>query len=70
MFDTKTSTINVECMTCHHCEMTVENAVKQVNGVKDAKADRNAKKVEIKHKGELDMNAVRALIEEVGYKMV
>ena len=65
----KQQTISVEGMTCNHCEMTVEKAVKQVPNVKSAKASAKNKKVEITFSGELDLGAVRAKVEEAGYQV-
>ncbi|MDX1746276.1 MAG: cation transporter, partial [Halobacteriales archaeon] len=35
-----TTTITVEGMSCDHCEQAVEEALRGVNGVTDATADR------------------------------
>ena len=48
----KNKVLTVEGMTCHHCEMTVEKALLEVNGVKAAKADHTTKSVDVQFKGE------------------
>jgi Cu+-exporting ATPase len=65
----KQQTVKVEGMTCGHCEMTVEKAVKQVPNVKSAKASVKDKTVEITFNGELDLSAVKAKVEEAGYQV-
>lgn len=66
----KKKTLTVDGMTCHHCEMTVEKAVMEVEGVKAAKADHSNKTVEVQYKNELNLDQVKDNIEKVGYKFV
>ncbi len=66
----KKKLLNVEGMTCHHCEMTVEKALMEIEGVKIAKADHANKSVEVQYKSELDMKKVKEQIEKAGYKLV
>ncbi len=63
-------TLTVEGMTCHHCEMTVEKAVKQLKNVISAKADHMNKTLEIVYTGELNINDVKEKVESVGYKVL
>ena len=70
MADTiKQQAVKVEGMTCGHCEMTVEKAVRQVTNVETAKASAKDKKVEITFSGELDRDAVKAKVKEAGYQV-
>jgi len=57
-------------MTCHHCEMTVENAVKQLKNVLSAKADHQNKTLEIVYTGELKIEDVKQKVEEAGYRVL
>ncbi|MCL5020523.1 MAG: cation transporter [Bacteroidetes bacterium] len=66
----KKKTLTVDGMTCHHCEMTVEKALMELDGVKTAKADHTSKTVEIQYKNELNLEEVKNKIEKVGYKFV
>lgn len=66
----KKKTLTVDGMTCHHCEMTVEKALMELDGVKTAKADHTSKTVEIRYKNELNLEEVKNKIEKVGYKFV
>jgi copper chaperone CopZ len=63
-------TLTIEGMTCHHCEMTVEKAVKQLKNVLSAKADHQNKTLEIVYTGELKIEDVKQKVEEAGYKVL
>jgi copper chaperone CopZ len=63
-------TLTIEGMTCHHCEMTVEKAVKQLKNVLYAKADHQNKTLEIVYTGELKIEDVKQKVEEAGYKVL
>ena len=69
-FGSKKKVLAVEGMTCHHCEMTVEKALLEVEGVKSARADHAAKSVEVQFKDQLDLGVVQEKIEKAGYKFV
>lgn len=64
----KSITINVEGMSCSHCEMTVQKAAESINGVSSAKA--NAKKGVVKFKTDNpdSAEAVKSAIREAGFK--
>lgn len=66
----KKKSVVVEGMTCHHCEMTVENAVLGLQGIKLAKADHEKGRLEIQFKGDLDIGQLKERIEKAGYKFV
>ncbi len=66
----KKKTLAVDGMTCHHCEMTVEKAMLEIDGVKSAKADHSNKTVEVQYKDELDLDLVKQKIEKAGYKFL
>jgi len=63
-------TLTIEGMTCHHCEMTVEKAVKQLKNILSAKADHQNKTLEIVYTGELKIEDVKQKVEEAGYKVL
>lgn len=62
--------LNVEGMTCMHCKMAVEKALKTLDGVKDAAVDLGAKNVTIEVDpavvGETDL---KKAIENAGYEV-
>ncbi|WP_135666907.1 heavy-metal-associated domain-containing protein [Halorhabdus rudnickae] len=60
-----TQTITVEGMTCEHCEQTVEEALRDVSGVTDATADREAEQASVD--GDADVMALVQAVEDAGY---
>lgn len=63
-------TISVEGMSCTHCEKRVEQAVKRVRNVINARVDFRTKSVEIAYEGEIDQNEVRERLKEEGYEVI
>lgn len=59
------TTITVEGMTCEHCEQTVEDALRDVSGVADATADREAERASVE--GDADVTALVRAVEDAGY---
>lgn len=59
------TTITVEGMSCGHCEQTVEAALREVAGVTDATADREAGRASVD--GDADVTALVAAVEDAGY---
>ncbi|HEX2946297.1 MAG TPA: heavy metal-associated domain-containing protein [Clostridia bacterium] len=56
-------------MTCMHCVMHVQNALKNVKGVVDAKADLNAKNAIIEFNGNVDDMQLKAAVADAGYEV-
>ncbi|WP_114571293.1 cation transporter [Exiguobacterium flavidum] len=65
----KETTIQVEGMTCNHCKASVEGALKEVSGVKDATVSLENKNVTVTYDDVEEVKLVEA-IEEVGYDVV
>jgi copper chaperone len=62
------STLTVKDMSCGHCKMTVENAVKALDGVKKAKVNLRAKTVTIKYEGtDVGPDQFKEAISQAGY---
>jgi len=60
--------ITVEGMSCHHCEMAVQNAVLALLGVKKAKASFKKSQVILKLDTSLvSIEAIKSAINEIGY---
>lgn len=59
------TTLTVEGMSCSHCEQTVEEAVENVTGVRDAEADRDAEQVTVN--GDADPKELVAVVKDAGY---
>lgn len=63
----KSIVINVEGMSCHHCEMSVEKACRSVSGVESAKASAKKGVVKIKAADESVIPMVKAAVKEAGF---
>jgi copper chaperone CopZ len=59
------TTIAVEGMSCEGCERTVEAALRGVDGVTDATADRTADSAAVE--GDADPAALVGAVEDAGY---
>lgn len=64
----KSIIINVEGMSCSHCEMTVQKAAESVQGVSSAKASAKKGVVKVKADNTDVTDAVKAAIAEAGFK--
>lgn len=63
--------LKVEGMSCNHCKMAVEKALKGLSGVSEADVDLNAKNVRVVYDpGKVDPNKLKASIEDAGYQVV
>lgn len=61
-------TIKIEGMTCMHCKMSVEKALKGVVGVTGVQVDLAGKKAVIE--GTADEKAMVKAVEDAGFKVV
>ncbi len=62
------TTIGVDGMTCRHCEMAVENAIKKLQGIEKVHANYKEKKVEIEYNNQnLKLEDFYETIEQTGY---
>jgi copper chaperone len=52
-------------MTCEHCEQTVEEALRDVAGVTDATADREAEQASVD--GDAEATTLVQAVEDAGY---
>ncbi|WP_255153098.1 heavy-metal-associated domain-containing protein [Halorarius halobius] len=59
------TTITVEGMSCGHCEQTVEDALRDVSGVTEVTADREAEQASVD--GDADVTALIQAVEEAGF---
>lgn len=61
-------TLNVKGMTCGHCKMSVEGALKEVNGVSAAEVNLEAGNVDVTFdESKVTVDAMKEAIEEQGY---
>ena len=61
--------LNISGMTCMHCVMHVQNALKEVDGVTVAKADLNGKNAVIELSREVNDEQLKSAIAEAGYEV-
>ncbi len=67
---TKTTVLKVQGMTCGHCEMSVQEALDELDGVERSKADRATESVEVTYEEDKVSNdQFKEAIEEVGYTL-
>ena len=60
-------TLQIEGMTCGHCKMAVEKALKSVNGVTDVQVSLEKKSAEINGSGFDEQSLIEA-VENDGFK--
>jgi copper chaperone len=66
----KTTVLNVPDMTCGHCELSVQEALDELDGVESAKADHATGNVEVAYdEGKVDTEQFKEAIEKVGYTL-
>lgn len=64
----ETKVINVEGMSCSHCENTVKKAVGALNGVDNVIVDLELKKVIVEYDPDkVELDTIRGTIEDQGY---
>ncbi|WP_027364070.1 CopZ family metallochaperone [Desulfotruncus alcoholivorax] len=60
--------LKVEGMSCNHCKMAVEKALKAVSGVENAQVNLDKKEVVVT--GTADRDKLAKAIEDAGYTVV
>ncbi|WP_058305692.1 copper chaperone CopZ [Gracilibacillus massiliensis] len=61
-------TINVQGMTCGHCKMSVEGALKELDGVSSAQVNLEAGSVDVTfEESKVNVDAMKEAIEDQGY---
>lgn len=69
--DTVSMVLQVERMTCEHCEMTVENSVKALPGIAEVKASHVDSSTVLRYNAaEVTLADITKAIESKGYKVV
>lgn len=62
--------LNVEGMACNGCENRVQNALKDIHGVEDAKASYTDKTVKITLNEDVSKSILKETIEDLGYEVI
>ncbi|MDD7968058.1 heavy-metal-associated domain-containing protein [Actinomycetospora lemnae] len=65
----QTSTYTVDGMTCAHCVASVQEEVAEVAGVSDVDVDLVSRRLVVTAVGPIDDGAIRAAVEEAGYRL-
>lgn len=65
-----THTFQVPNISCMHCVRRITQALTELDGVQDVKADAAAKTVTVTYGGDETLERVRATLEEIGYPAV
>ena len=64
-----TSTYTVTGMTCEHCVGAVRGEVARIPGVTDVQVDLSTGQVTVTSDEPIDVEAVRASVDEAGYEL-
>ena len=63
-------TLNVEGMSCSHCENAVKKSVGALNGVDSVTVDLKGKKVTVEYDSErINLETIKETIEDQGYEV-
>lgn len=62
--------ITIEGMHCEHCAASVEKAIAQIDGVKDAKVYLAKKVCTAKLSREIEDDAIKSAIKEIGFEVI
>lgn len=64
-------TLNVEGMSCSHCENAVKKSVGALNGVENVTVDLQGKKVTVEfEQSKVTIESIKEAIEDQGYDVV
>lgn len=63
--------LKVEGMACEHCEITIQDAVRKLPGIKKVKASKRKKEVVAEYEpDQVTEEQIRKAIDDTGYKIV
>jgi copper chaperone len=60
-------TVRVPNISCHHCVMTIERELKELEGVVSVNADVETKAVSVEWESPADWAGIEALLSEINY---
>ncbi|MGI6778192.1 MAG: heavy-metal-associated domain-containing protein [Acetivibrionales bacterium] len=64
-----TRKVFIEGMSCEHCARRVEQALKEVSGIKSVKVNLKDNYAEIESENGLDNEDIKAAVDEAGYEV-
>ena len=65
----KETVIKVKGMVCGGCENRVQNAIKNIEGIKEVVADHNKGIVTVTSNEEVSENTIKEKIEDIGFEV-
>ena len=67
----KTEVLNVNRMSCSHCDHAIKTSISALKGIQDVEVDLSAKTVKIEYDTEkLSLDSIKLAIEDAGYEVV
>ncbi|MGI6703627.1 MAG: copper ion binding protein [Clostridia bacterium] len=63
----KTSTLNVEGMSCNHCVMAIKKTVGAIQGVENVDVNLEGGTVSVQHRDGVNMEQLKEAIQGAGY---
>jgi copper chaperone len=68
MSETKHVVLNVPAVSCNHCKMAIEGAVREIEGVVSVDVEVSEKTVSLEYDPDrVDLEVIKETIEEEGY---
>ncbi len=62
-----TKTFVAPDISCHHCVMTIQRELGELEGIQSVNADEDTKKVTVAFEPPADLAKISGLMEEIGY---
>lgn len=62
-------TVKIKGMSCNHCKMAVEKAIKKINGVNNVNVSLFLKEAEIDTNNVIDASVIKQAIKDAGYEV-
>lgn len=61
--------LNVEGMSCHHCEARISNNLKKLENIQEVNASAKDESVVIYYEDSINIEQIKEVIEDTGYKV-
>jgi copper chaperone len=65
-----TKTFQVPNINCHHCVMTIQRELGELQGVKSVKGDVQSKEVTVEWEAPATWDSIKSLLAEINYSPV
>lgn len=60
-------TFHIPNISCGHCTRTIENELKELEGIQDVQSDIAAKNVTVQYQSPVTKDKIRATLKEINY---